>query len=69
MSYIKCFDDFQNYLRVQPDNITSVNLTMEVTQFLAAFYTHVEGDNIDLMSKIFSSLNELSVVGYESVDL
>ena len=57
----------QNYLREQPDNITSVNLVMESTKLLSTLYTHVDATNIHLICEILCTLSEMCVVSIHSL--
>ncbi|KAI0212013.1 hypothetical protein LSAT2_003099 [Lamellibrachia satsuma] len=50
----------QDYLREQPDNIKSVNLIAETTQFLNLIYGSVNNKNIILITELFNTLVEFT---------
>ena len=52
----------QNYLRVQPDNITTINLVSEICIFLQSFYVDATKDNISLINQVIQTLIEMSLV-------
>ena len=54
----------QNYLRVQPDNITVINLVSEICIFLQAFYIDATKDNISLINQVIQTLIEMSSVSF-----
>ena len=55
-------DVFQNYLRIQPDNVRTVNLITEIASFINVLYTHLNGNTIDTLSQVFNTLNEVCQV-------
>ncbi|CAH1798283.1 unnamed protein product [Owenia fusiformis] len=48
----------QDYLREQPDNIKTVDLIAETTQFVNMVYANINGETIDLVVQLFTTLNE-----------
>ena len=52
----------QNYLRVQPDNIRTINLVSEICVFLQSFYIDATKDNISLINQVIQTLIEMSSV-------
>ncbi|XP_077862152.1 inositol 1,4,5-trisphosphate-gated calcium channel ITPR1-like [Saccoglossus kowalevskii] len=50
----------QNYLRDQPDNMTSVNIVAETTMFLNILYANFDDTNIALLVELFTTLNEFA---------
>ncbi len=65
MSSSSLFHDlFQNYLRIQPDNVRTVNLITEITGFINVLYTHLNGNTIDTLSQVFNTLNEVCQVSF-----
>ncbi|KAI0208429.1 Inositol 1,4,5-trisphosphate receptor type 2 [Lamellibrachia satsuma] len=56
----------QDYLREQPDNIKSVNLIAETTQFLSLIYGSVNNKNIILITELFTTLVEFTVGNNEN---
>jgi len=50
----------QDYIRDQPDNITSVKLVTETVAVLDALYMNINSDNVQTVSHIFNTLNEFA---------
>ncbi|XP_062518427.1 inositol 1,4,5-trisphosphate receptor type 1-like isoform X2 [Corticium candelabrum] len=48
----------QDYLRVQPDNIRSLNLVAETTTYLQLFFGGINEDNVELVTQVFDTLIE-----------
>ena len=48
----------QDYIRIQPDNIRSVNIIKELTLFLNSLYSSIDQSNIELVIQLFDTLNE-----------
>jgi inositol 1,4,5-triphosphate receptor type 1 len=50
----------QDYLRVQPDNIKSLNLVGDTTGYLQLFYGGINETNIELVTQVFDTLIEFT---------
>ena len=51
-------------MRIQPDNVRTVNLVTEVTTFINFMYTHINGDVIDILTQVIDTLNETCQVSH-----
>lgn len=52
----------QDYLREQPDNMKSFNIVAETAQFINLVYSNINQQNIPLVTQLFETLNEFTVV-------
>lgn len=48
----------QDYIRIQPDNIKSINIIGELALFVSSIYTNIDQSNIELVIELFNTLNE-----------
>ena len=52
-------------MRVQPDNVKSVNLVAELTHFVSVVYTRVTPQTIGICTELFNTLHEICEVCME----
>lgn len=53
----------QNYFRTQPDNVKSINLVQELSEFISVLYSSIDSDSIGVLTELYSTLTEISQVG------
>jgi len=56
------YQDLQDYLREQPDNIKSCNLVAETTRFLDILYSNIDDKSMALTTQLFDTLVEFCSV-------
>jgi hypothetical protein len=60
------FQQLQDYLREQPDNIKSFNLIAETVQYMSQVYANINPNSINLIIQLLDSLNECVSVSISS---
>ena len=57
----------QDYLRHQPDNLRPFNIVAEATQFLSMLTSNITDKNIELVTQLLTTLNEICQVRTMSI--
>ncbi len=68
MQYYNC-SHLQDYLRKQGDNFLSINLIAEIVSYLSTLYSQIKGSNIELVTQLFTTLNEIVAVFFVIIQI